>query len=158
MLRRHKLRVAGAIVLTLAAALGAWFFLSGDTSPGTDISAAEPVVSTDELDGFTNEELLEAGLRLTALDAGVQPDVSQVEAERVALAESPPLGDGVLGEAFAQVKWSAPNCRPCNAWVFSLDVSDLPYHDSFLALVDATTGEYLGGIGTCSLDRSDECP
>ena len=77
MLRRRKLRVTGAIVLTLAAALGAWFFLSGDTSPGRDISAAEPVVSTDELDGFSNEELLEAGLRLTALDAGVQPDVSQ---------------------------------------------------------------------------------
>lgn len=160
-LRRRRYFSALAVVSILAAGLGVWLFLSAQTSsseplsPPESVSPTATVVSGVQLDGIASEEL---GLKLSPPGVGVQPQISREQAGQVALARTPSaFGNGIRDGVFARVESGFTDCRSCLAWVFSMDVSAWPNLKHYLFIVDANSGQPIGGLGTCHKTAND-CP
>ncbi|MEX1254275.1 MAG: hypothetical protein WEE64_08030 [Dehalococcoidia bacterium] len=152
-LKRRRFRALGALALGVAAALGLWFVLSAQLSPPATIEDEAPA-SGPSLDTILAEDM--GDLELTALAADAV-SLSRVDAQRVVEKEAM---FHKVGEAkLARVESGWYECPGgCNAWIFSMDVSEMPHHRFFVALVDADTGEYLQGIGACYNWAGSSCP
>ena len=141
-LGRRRYHALG-IVLTLAAGLAVWFFLS------TQAPAEPIVVSRTDLGGLSSGALDQAGYELSVLDATVQPKVARSQAEKLGLEHAPGKGTAVLDAIFARVATKSLGCRPaCDAWIVNLDVDSccpsIKWHVVFL---NPETGEFLFAVG-----------
>ncbi|MEX1254274.1 MAG: hypothetical protein WEE64_08025 [Dehalococcoidia bacterium] len=153
LLERRRFRALGALALGVAAALGLWFVLSAQLSPPATIEDEAPT-SGPSLDTLLAEDFGDLELTALATDA---VSLSREEAERVVEEEAP--FDGVREAKLARVESGWYECPSgCNAWIFSMDVSEIPHHRFFVALIDADTGDYLTGIGACYNSAGDSCP
>ena len=153
MLKRRPARAIGVIGLGVAAAVGLWFVLSAQLSPPATI-VDEPPASGPSLDTILAEDL--SHLELTALAADAV-SLSRVDAQRVV--EKKAMFRKVREAKLARVESGWRDCPAgCNAWIFSMDVSERSNNRYYVALVDADTGKYLTGIGACYAWAGSDCP
>lgn len=149
MLKRRRFRAIGVLALGVAAAVGLWLVLSAQVSPPATIEdeTPQPAVSLDTI----LRDRMPPGV--TKLDSSTDVPVTREEAERVAVEKAPfeAVREGVLTRVDSHF-----GCDQCDVWIFSMDVSERPNHEYFVALVDANTGKYMGGIGSCGF--APDCP
>jgi hypothetical protein len=158
LLKRRRLRALGIVAVGLASAAALWLVFSAQMSAPATIEDEppedQPPGSGPSLDTLLTGEF--KSLVLTDVAEGAAP-LSRVDAERVVAEESP--FDKVREAKLARVESGWYECPGgCNAWIFSMDVSEFTHHKYFVALVDADTGKYLTGIGACYNWAGSGCP
>jgi hypothetical protein len=104
-----------------------------------------PLSTEEPTFGPSVDALLQTDLRqfvLTELDPETQPPpVSVKEAEQAVHGR---VHDAIL--AHVESSWA---CDGCNAWIMSMDLGARSDRKSLVEIVDADSGRYLGGIGSC---------
>lgn len=150
MLKRRRARAIGVLGLGVAAAVSLWLVLSAQLSPPATIED-EPPASGPSLDTILAEHF--SDLELTAVATDAVP-ISREDAE-AALAGEGPTFDKIREAKLTHVD-SFLGCDECNLWIVSMDVSRHANIRFYVAAVDADTGKYVGGIGSCG--QNPNCP